>query len=62
VAEPDIHCQEGSGFGTAEVVGSDCVFAAAGFDSAAVGIVSAPAVDQDRIVTQMGVGRGLQVD
>lgn len=58
---PDIHCQEGSGFGTAEVVGTDYA-PAAGSDLAAVGIVSALATDQDRSVVQMEVGREPQVD
>jgi len=61
MAVPDIHCQEEPGFGMAEVVGTDYVLAAAGFDLAAVGIVSAPAADQDRIVAQMEVVRGPQV-
>lgn len=45
----DIHCQEDSGFGTTEVVGTEYVLAA-DLDIAAVGIVSAPAADQGRIV------------
>jgi hypothetical protein len=62
MAAPDIHCQEGSGFDTVEVVGTDYVPAAAGSDTAAVGTVAALAVYQDRIVVQMQVGRGPQVD
>lgn len=60
MAVPDTHCQEEPGFGMAEVVGTDYLLAAAGFDLAAVGI--APVTDQNRIVAQMEVARGPQVD